>query len=77
MEPINNKQDIAITELQTNMIWVKNELVDIKNNHLVTLTKEIRAMKEALYKRPSILTASIVTILASTIVGLVVFLLTN
>ena len=68
----NREQDIAIAKLSTDLKWVKRELTDIKENHLTSIYKEIRAIKEQLNKRPSWVFTALVSILTA----LVVYVLT-
>jgi len=41
----NNKQNEQITQLQTDVSWIKNEILDIKNNHLKGVHQQLNSQK--------------------------------
>ena len=41
----NNKQNEQITQLQTDVSWIKNEILDIKNNHIQGIYKKLDNQK--------------------------------
>lgn len=41
----NNKQDISIAKLQTDVNWLKEEMTKIKDNHLPYLKKQIDSLE--------------------------------
>lgn len=69
----NHKQDIEITEIKTNMVWILDELKDIKGNHLESIYKTLGEIKTDLSRRPTWL----ITGVFSALIGLTVYLLTQ
>jgi len=41
----NNKQDISIAKLQTDVNWLKDEVTTIKDNHLPYLKEQIDSLE--------------------------------
>jgi hypothetical protein len=41
----NNKQNIDIAKIQTDMNWIKCEVADIKDNHLHEIREELKSQK--------------------------------
>lgn len=73
----NNKQDIELAEIRTNIEWLVKEVGDIKTNHLTSIYVSIKNIEKVLLQRPTWLIAGTFTIMSSTIVGLVIYLLTR
>jgi len=73
----NNKQDVAIKGLQTDMKWIKREITDIKQNHLTSIYKAIGGLKNAIGSRPTWFVTLVITSLLSILTGLSVYLLTH
>jgi len=69
----NHKQDLQITEIQTNMNWVLDELKDIKSNHLTSIYNTLGEIKNDLSRRPTWL----ITGVFSALVGLAIYLITS
>ena len=41
----NREQDIKITEIQTDVKWIKAEITNIKDNHLKSIYNKLEAQK--------------------------------
>lgn len=67
MEKVNNKQNEMIAKLSTDISWLREEVKDIKNNHLNCIYKELREIREGLMRRPSWFMAALVAALTALI----------
>lgn len=45
IQELNSKQNVDIATIQTDVRWLKKEIIDIKDNHLNSIYKEIRTIK--------------------------------
>jgi len=76
----NETENRIISSLSSqgaDIAWIKAEVSDIKTNCLATMRGEIGELKVSMNKRPQVWTSALITILCSTLVGLVVYLLTH
>jgi len=62
----NNIQDIKISQISTDIVWMKEEISDIKNNHLSCIYKKLEDQKAWLI---ALLTSTIL-VLVGTILNL-------
>ena len=75
MEQNNKNREIG--EIRSDVKWLKTELADIKNNHLVSIYEKLDSVEKCVHERPTWLIAGVFTIMGGIIIGLATYLLTR